>query len=99
MLKAGTIGFVVGLVAGGEVGTVEGEVTGMMIDAVGAEVEGVGSGYVTGAGEMEGFTIEGAVMGVGRGFKEGIVMVGFVEGTLMIIGVEFVEGTVIGITG
>ncbi|KAF0930591.1 hypothetical protein E2562_033755 [Oryza meyeriana var. granulata] len=97
MLIAGAIGFVVGLVNGGDVGNVEGVMTGLVIDAVGAEVEGVGSGYVTGAGEMEGFTIEGPVIGVGRGFKEGIVMVGFVEGTMMIIGVGFVDGTVIGL--
>ncbi len=83
MLIAGVIGFDVGLVN----------------DAEGGEVEGVGSGYAAGAGEVEGFTIEGAVMGVGRGFKEGIVMVGFVEGTVMIIGAGFVDGTVIGIVG
>ena len=53
MLVAGVIGVDVGFVN----------------DAEGGEVEVVGSGYAAGAGEVEGFTIEGAVMGVGRGFK------------------------------
>jgi hypothetical protein len=40
--------------------------------------------------------VEGVAIGVGRGFKEGIVVVGFVEGTVMIVGVGFVEGAVMG---
>jgi hypothetical protein len=54
MLTTGVIGFDVGLVNGAE----------------GGEVEGVGSGYAAGAGEMEGLTIEGSVMGVGRGLRK-----------------------------
>jgi hypothetical protein len=71
----------------------------MVVGTVGEDVEGVGSGYVAGAGMVEdGGFVEGDVMGVGRGFKEGIVTVGFVEGTVMIVGVGvgFVEGTVMG---
>ncbi|TVU27174.1 hypothetical protein EJB05_29761, partial [Eragrostis curvula] len=95
----GAVGFdTAGLVNGADGGTVDGVVTaGLVTGTFGEEVEGVGSGYVTGTGVVEeGGLVEGAVMGVGRGFKEGIVMVGFVEGTVMIVGVGFVEGTVIG---
>jgi hypothetical protein len=48
MLIAGVIGFDVGFVN----------------DAEGGEVEVVGSGYAAGAGEVEGFTIEGVVIWV-----------------------------------
>ena len=82
-------------------GDVEGVVTaGLVTGTVGGkEVDGVGSGYMTGTGggmvaEGEGMFVEGAVMGVGRGFKEGMVMVGFVEGTVIMVGVGLLEGTV-----
>lgn len=82
-------------------GDVEGVVTaGLVTGTVGGEeVEGVGSGYTTGTGggmveEGEGMFVEGAVMGVGRGFKEGMVMVGLVEGTVIMAGVGLLEGTV-----
>lgn len=81
-------------------GDVEGVVTAGLVTgtAGGEDIDGVGSGYMTGTGgsmvEGEGMFVEGAVMGVGRGFKEGMVMVGFVEGTVMMAGDGFVEGTV-----
>lgn len=80
----GAIGFdAAGLVNGADGGTVEGVVTaGLVTGTVGEEkVEGVGSGYMTGIGVVEeGGLVEVAVMGVGRGFREGMVIVGFVEG-------------------
>jgi len=83
------------LVKGADGGKVDGVVTaGLVTGTVGGEeVEGVGSGYMIGAGGA----VEGgvSVMGVGKGFKEGMVMVGFVEGTVIIVGVGFVEGTVV----
>lgn len=81
-------------------GGMEGVLTaGLVIGTVGGEeVDGVGSGYMTGTGggmvEGEGMFVEGDVMGVGRGFKEGMVMVGFVEGTVIMAGVGLLEGTV-----
>uniref|UniRef100_R7W083 Uncharacterized protein n=1 Tax=Aegilops tauschii TaxID=37682 RepID=R7W083_AEGTA len=47
----------------------------MVTGVFGADVEGVGNGNV-----VEG-SFEGVVIGVGKGFNEGIVMVGFVDGT------------------
>jgi hypothetical protein len=83
------------LLNGADGGKVDGVVTvGLVTGTVGGEVvEGVGSGYMTGVGG----TVEGGLsgIGVGRGFKEGMVIVGFVEGTVIIVGVGFVEGTVV----
>jgi hypothetical protein len=90
----GTIGFAAGFVNGADGGNADGVVTGLVTaGAVGAEVEGVGNGNVVVG------SVEGAGIGVGKGFKEGIGMVGFVDGTVMIVGDGFVDGTVIGIAG
>jgi hypothetical protein len=82
-------------VNGANGGKVDGVVTaGLVIGTVGGEeFKGVGSGYMTGTGGA----VEGGVsmIGVGKGFKEGMVMVGFVEGTVMMVGVGLVEGTVV----